>query len=571
MGVKKSVIFNLGSGQTSASCFSLEKDGKLALHHFFQRTFPCPNSEDEWLQEVSISVDEAIQASEIKGEVRVILPSSKLLAKTLRVPKVEADKQEKIVAYELSQKMPFPLDDLVWDYQVIDDDGIEQEILAFAVKKTNAEKLVDLFLQNGLSPQGLYPSTILDEWALKNSEDYDQYSDIMYINFGARSTDVIFSGATGFLVRNIGVGGNTLTQLIADSLGLSVEKAEELKLAYYQGRYQGEQNNSVAEKVAPASTSFLGKMGQELSRAVVNYKRLKKGKLPQVVLITGQVTRMSGFTNFISECLQLPVSYYNPFTQLIPGGDFAFKDHPSIGSSVSESFGLAQNLFAGNLSQEECINLLPKESIRAFEVRKKLPFLFLSFLFLAITPLPSLINGFSKEEIVSQKIIDSKQDLKIKNNTINDLEQKKARIRANQHFVRTATTHTNPLLNLKSTIFLQLSLLDSMEQLTESVEGGDLWLDEFNTFTKQTGSENNLYLKISGRYLVRLDDTEKPLKQEELMNALIDQNTLRQEEIIETIKNLKIVRSISKKTFSIEGKGDLFNRYFTHFEFDILL
>ncbi len=192
-------------------------------------------------------------------------------------------------------------------------------------------------------------------------------------------------------------------------------------------------------------------------------------------------------------------------------------------------------------------------------------------MFLAITPLPSLINGFSKEEIVSQKIIDSKQDLKIKNNTINDLEQKKARIRANQHFVRTATTHTNPLLNLKSTIFLQLSLLDSMEQLTESVEGGDLWLDEFNTFTKQTGSENNLYLKISGRYLVRLDDTEKPLKQEELMNALIDQNTLRQEEIIETIKNLKIVRSISKKTFSIEGKGDLFNRYFTHFEFDILL
>jgi hypothetical protein len=185
--------------------------------------------------------------------------------------------------------------------------------------------------------------------------------------------------------------------------------------------------------------------------------------------------------------------------------------------------------------------------------------------------MPSLINGFSKEEIVSQKIIDYKNDLKIKNNTINELEEKKARIRANQHFVRTATIHTNPLLNLKSTIFLQLSLLDSMEQLTESVEGGDLWLDEFNTYTKQTGAENNLYLKISGRYLVRIDDSEKPLKQEELMNALIDQNTLKQEEIIETISQLKIVRSISKKTFSIEGKGDLFNRYFTHFEFDILL
>ena len=47
--------------------------------------------------------------------------------------KVEEEKQTKIVAFELSQKMPFPLSELIWDYQVIDD-GVEQEIIAFAVK-----------------------------------------------------------------------------------------------------------------------------------------------------------------------------------------------------------------------------------------------------------------------------------------------------------------------------------------------------------------------------------------------------------------------------------------------------
>ena len=44
--------------------------------------------------------------------------------------------------------MPFPLAELVWDYQVIDDDGVEQEILAFAVKaklpKHFAKKLLKL-------------------------------------------------------------------------------------------------------------------------------------------------------------------------------------------------------------------------------------------------------------------------------------------------------------------------------------------------------------------------------------------------------------------------------------------
>ena len=47
---------------------------------------------------------------------------------------MEEEKQKKIVAFELMQKMPVPLTELIWDYQVIDDDGVEQEILA-AVKR----------------------------------------------------------------------------------------------------------------------------------------------------------------------------------------------------------------------------------------------------------------------------------------------------------------------------------------------------------------------------------------------------------------------------------------------------
>ena len=52
---------------------------------------------------------------------------------------MEEEKQKKIVAFELMQKMPVPLTELIWDYQVIDDDGVEQEILAFAVKPKVAE------------------------------------------------------------------------------------------------------------------------------------------------------------------------------------------------------------------------------------------------------------------------------------------------------------------------------------------------------------------------------------------------------------------------------------------------
>ena len=124
-------------------------------------------------------------------------PAVNYWRKTLRVPKVESEKQDKIVSFELTQKMPFPLEDLVWDYQVIDD-GIEQEIMAFAVKKANSEQLLEIFIKNGLIPNGLYPSTILDQWALNDSLENEKHTEILFINFGAKSTDLVFLVRRGF-------------------------------------------------------------------------------------------------------------------------------------------------------------------------------------------------------------------------------------------------------------------------------------------------------------------------------------------------------------------------------------
>ena len=60
------------------------------------------------------------------------------------------------------KKCHFPLSELIWDYQVIDDDGVEQEILAFAVKPEVAESFCEKVVEIGLSPQ--YKSHLLQYW-----------------------------------------------------------------------------------------------------------------------------------------------------------------------------------------------------------------------------------------------------------------------------------------------------------------------------------------------------------------------------------------------------------------------
>ena len=57
--------------------------------------------------------------------------------------------------------MPFPLSELIWDYQVIDDDGVEQEILAFAVKPDVAESFCEKVVSIGLNPTQITPHRFL--------------------------------------------------------------------------------------------------------------------------------------------------------------------------------------------------------------------------------------------------------------------------------------------------------------------------------------------------------------------------------------------------------------------------
>ena len=125
MAAKHELIINCGISHVPASVFGYENNTlkllKVGLH-----TLAHDYTQDSlWLDSVVSGIKNLCADLKLKGEVRFIFPGSFLLTKTIRVPKVEKVKQDKIVGFELSQKMPFPLAELIWDSQIIDDDGVE--------------------------------------------------------------------------------------------------------------------------------------------------------------------------------------------------------------------------------------------------------------------------------------------------------------------------------------------------------------------------------------------------------------------------------------------------------------
>ena len=95
MASKREIIINCGISHVSASIFSydgnilhLEKAGLHSLDYDYTQ-------DGLWLEQVILGVKALSEQLKLKGSARFIFPGSFLLTKTIRVPRVEKDKQEK--------------------------------------------------------------------------------------------------------------------------------------------------------------------------------------------------------------------------------------------------------------------------------------------------------------------------------------------------------------------------------------------------------------------------------------------------------------------------------------------
>ncbi len=170
-------IINCGVSHVSASVFVLEEGGALALEGAGVETLRYDYSNESlWLDALGAGLGKLIVREKLKGEAYLILPGSLLLTKTIRAPHVDAGKQRQIVAFELQQKMPYPLAELIWDYQVVEDDGVEQEVLAIAVRPSIAESFCEKVDGLGLS-EGTIKVTVNDNFADSDGDGQPNASD----------------------------------------------------------------------------------------------------------------------------------------------------------------------------------------------------------------------------------------------------------------------------------------------------------------------------------------------------------------------------------------------------------
>ncbi|MBP9912617.1 MAG: pilus assembly protein PilM, partial [Opitutaceae bacterium] len=139
----------------------------------------------------------------------------------------------------------------------------------------------------------------------------DVPEDTVVIDIGARSTHLLFAGAGRFMVRTLTLAGNTITQVVADSLKLSFIEAEALKRQVMGGYAALAEGDAGGAAVAEAAELFCQRLQVEVARSLLGYGRQVPGFLPVKVLLTGGGAGVPELSMTLAEKMKLPVKPYD--------------------------------------------------------------------------------------------------------------------------------------------------------------------------------------------------------------------------------------------------------------------
>ena len=490
MSSSKQLIINCGASRVTAAVVS-SSGGALQIEKLITESLNYDYSNDHaWLGAVGVALHTLHHQHKFSGNASFIIPGNQVLTKTIRIPHVEESKRAQIIAFEAQQNIPYPLHEVVWDTQVVGDDGVETEVLFIACKSNTIEEFCGEVGRAGFLVDTINAATVLDYNAIQFAyPTLDE--DVLLINIGARSTNLLFKNPDGFFVRNIQLGGNSLTQNIADSIGKPFAKADEVKHKFFSGELDYSDDDSGAKLLTSCSDSFMRRMGQEITRSIVNYRRQKGGAAPKRILLSGRGALLEGLAEQLSSSQKVGVEFFDPLQDVTLSGELA-SDPTSLRLETSEIIGAAaQHMVADSAG----VNLLPDEVQREMEFGSKKPYLMLAAVCLALAPWPVFLGNKalgSTYEKAAQATQAHVAPLQSRHSQILDNTDKAIKISA-------SIRRVEGLVNSK-TNWIQF-FAELQASLTMAEDG---WLDSLEVQREQPGKGEASYeVVIEGQMLVR--------------------------------------------------------------------
>ncbi len=386
---KKKAVWGIDVGQCAIKALrcTLDADGETIVadrydYIEYPKILSQPEADPDQL--VREALQEFLSRNTVIGdEVAITVPGQAGLSRFFKPPPVDAKTLPDIVKYEVKQQIPFPIEDVIWDWQqlggtIVDGRTVDAEVGIFAMKRdavlramrpfNEADIDIDLIQLSPLAVFNYVCYDIMDE--IPSPEDFDPENppdSLVVMSMGTETTDLIVTNGIKLWLRNIPIGGNHFTKQLAREMKLTQAKAEHLK----RNARQAEDPKSVFKAMRPVFTDLVN----EVQRSLTFFQSMEKTANISKIVLLGNAAKLPGLRQFLNKQLELDIAKVSEFEKL-KGDDVVnqatFKDNIL---SFAPSYGLCiQELGQGVVET----NLLPGEIVRERLVRAKKPWVLAS-------------------------------------------------------------------------------------------------------------------------------------------------------------------------------------------------
>jgi type IV pilus assembly protein PilM len=261
-------------------------------------------------------IKECIEMAGVTGtEVVSAVSGRAVIVKKVVMDKMSSEDAQEAIYWEAEQHVPFDIDDVCLDFQILKDDiGANQmEVLLVAAKKDMVNMHAGLIRDAGFTP------TIIDvdSFAVQNCfengrssmRDDDSKKVIGLVNIGSNVTNInIIQDSSPHFTRDISIGSDSFAEAIQKELGLSYEEAHKIVSGDLGDRDPGRIRDLVRQSSKDLS---LG-----IERSVSFLKAAGDAEKIDEVVLSGGGANIPFLKEILSEKHNMELSLHNPLAGL---------------------------------------------------------------------------------------------------------------------------------------------------------------------------------------------------------------------------------------------------------------
>lgn len=484
LNLNRFLCLDIGASTVKLAEFTVAKDGRLTLEKFNTAEVSVdPSQQEQHSPITSDIIRELIRETGAKKSPTLLsVPGQSVFTRFVKLPAVEETKVVQIIQYEAQQNVPFPMDEVVWDYQLIGtaEQG-ELEVVLVAIKSEIIEELTDTVRGADLrlevvdvAPMALYNCARFSypEWFAPDAEKKEC---VILLDIGARTSNLVFVEGNKIFSRSIPIAGNVITQAIATEFGISFREAEQLKrskgMVGLGGAYEDPPDETQA-RVSKIIRNVITQLHADINRTINFYRTQRGGSAPTRVLLSGGSSILPYLDRFFVESLRVPVEFFNPFRGVQLGAAVSKEQLQECAHFFGEVVGVALRRAADCPIQ---VSLMPPKVLQARAARRRLPYF-------AATGVCVFITLFCWKLYYDRLTTETRNMTGVIEGDVRKFKKNDLEIREQQQKVQAAEQRLGEMIRFVDSRTMWLRVLDEINEI--AAQDRSMWVTEIRFSTE---------------------------------------------------------------------------------------